>query len=378
MVDDGDLASEEDVARVLRTRLTYLATRVHDKLPEIGEPEAFAERFVTRDPVGGLTVGLPFGPESPTDTDFWRGLAEETSLSDAIPINVARRLRRAGVPLRYQGGLEIEAVHKPRLEAHLHPFGVVTMVTADVLWNVPTSISDASRHIEDLENQSATVSVGSTVSAATLAGAAGAAADALIATLGVPDGSTWEVADHRLSTVIEGTDVNTLAMPTPYGPVHTALHRLSRGDGVLADPGKAFIAQWSGADFAWAPTRLVYELDAGTSLLASHYSFGKKTGRLGRQHRRMTLLLAHLAASVGLVRAEPAASSPYFHEWAKHAANRMGRLYGPAAPRDWGLEPRTFLANSGAVPEIEAILGTELFPKFDVPLYPAPAPAPPG
>ncbi len=356
---------------VRRLRLTYLATRVHDKLREIGEPEAFAARLVNRAPVLGLKVSLPFGPGLAVDNRFWSAVAER-GLDDEPTTDVARALRRAGIPLRHRAGLEVEGVETPRLEAHIHPFGVVTLTAVDVLWSDPVAIVDAWQRVASVEDHAATVTVGGTEHPTTLVEAAGAAADALLDILGTPGAATWRVADHRLATAIEGTaSAATEAMPPARGPVHTALHRLSRGGAAVAEPGRAFVAQWSGADFAWAPGRLVYMLDAGTSVVAADAGAGLPVVSLGGRHRHLTLLLAHVMASVGLIRAAPTASSRYFSEWAKKAADRLGRLYGPAVASDeWGLETRMFLTSTGAVADVEAMRGSPLVARYPAPPYP--------
>ena len=76
----------------------------------------------------------------------------------------------------------------------------------------------------------------------------------------------------------------------------------------------------------------------------------------------------HLTASVGLIRAAEDKTSDLLVEWAGVAANRLGRLYGPANP-DLGLEAQRYMEQTGARAIIEAALGSPLTAKYTFPPY---------
>jgi hypothetical protein len=372
MAPSEGMSRESQSVLVTRLRVSYVATRIHDDLV-LGQPEMFAELFVAPRPVQGVQLGLPFGPQAPVDAHFWGSLAEWRP-REQLSIEDGRKLRRAGVPLRHRGGLAAK-VEGPRLELHVHPFGVVALTTIDLMWPESCPLSDVWTRVGQMRDLPARATVGGESHETEVAAAAPIAAEVLLERLARMKGSTWEVPDHRIATVIDGSVHGVpIAMPPARGPVHIAVHRLSAGGDVIPEPGSAFVAQWSGAGFAWAPARLVYMLDAGTSIVSPAEVSSRPSDpgvSLGARHRRAALLLGHVTASVGLVRAAPKAASMYFQSWAKTAADRLGRLYGPAtANDDWGLETRSYLTRLGAVQDIGTFRGSPLTEKYPSPPYP--------
>jgi hypothetical protein len=128
--------------QVTRLRISYIAARIHNDLQEIGEPDVFEQQLANPVQVRGLRVTLPFGHGLPVDTKFW-SLITETALSTPVTGKIAYEFRRKGVPLRYRGDLSMIEdtgdVEQPRLEAHLHPFGVAVMATVDLTWPKPAN-----------------------------------------------------------------------------------------------------------------------------------------------------------------------------------------------------------------------------------------------
>jgi hypothetical protein len=366
-----------DATRVQRVRVSHIAARIHDELDSIGQPVAFAHRFATLEPVHGLPVSLPFGRGLEPDTDFWSKIAERR-LSPPVSEYLAVKLRKAGVPLRYRGTLdkarsgaspEREApFHVPRLEAHLHPFGVVAMTTVDVFWAELASLELAARAVGTLETEPVTVTIGNCGWQSTIGRAATDSARVLSKLLAQPGaGQTWDTPTHRLSTVISGVfDRRSVTMPTANSPLHVALHQLSAGDEDIADPHSAFVAQWTGAGYTWPPTNLVYMLAQGTSVLSARMDAATRGGqelRTTEQHRHLLLLLAYLVVSAGLVRAAQDTRSVLLPEWARSTAVRLGRLFGPGKPYiDWGLNPRALLLRIDASEDVTRLLGEPLTP----------------
>jgi len=228
------------ITQVTRLRVSRIATHIHDKLQTIGQPVAFATQLVSLEPVRGLQVGLPFGHGLPVDTDFWSRIAERP-LTVPVPENVAPKLRRAGVPLRYRGTLAA-AAEVPRLEAHLHPFGVVTMTTIDLSWPAPVPLEQVWQQANQLEDEPATVTVADAERTTTLRQAAVEAAQSIVDRLTDPgQGEPLVLPPHRLATVISGViDQPPTAMPAANSPMHLALHHLSAGDQVVAEPKTAY------------------------------------------------------------------------------------------------------------------------------------------
>jgi hypothetical protein len=339
----------------------------------VGNPDAFAALFAAPAPVNGVSLELPFDPDNaPVDTAFWSALAEWKTKS-ALTLDDGRRLRRAAVPLRHRGALTAQVV-TPRLEAHVHPFGIGVLSTFDLTWEPPLPLSEVWEEIDQASKQPAQGTLGGVIFKSTLSNATQVGAATLLKAFESPAGHTWPVGDHRIATVIDGVVAGApKGMPVAKDAVHVAIHRLSAGGLVLPPPGNAFVAQWSGASFDWAPERLVYMLDVGSSLISPAAIEGpfSATYSTSAHHRRIVLLLSHVTAAVGLVRATPLTQSPYFEDWGKKAADRLGRLYGPAnASDDWGLETRSYLARIGAVQEVGDLRGSALTEKFPSPPYP--------
>lgn len=358
-----------------RLRVSRVGAKIHDRLQEIGEPVAFAQRLAHPQPVRGLPVSLPFAEDLPTDLAFWSRIAER-KLQLPVPGDVAPKLRRAGVPLRYRASLST-AARAPRLEAHLHPFGVVALATVDIEWDQPVPLEQARTVVDQLEAMPATVTVGDVAADTTLQDAATACAEALVQLLSVPGhGQAWELPSHRLVTVISGvTEEPVTEMPAPHSALHLALHRLSAGDQAVADPATAFVAQWTGAGYAWPTTSMLYMLSRGTTLLAAEAEAAvderpSNAPTAADRHRQLLLLIAHLTASTGLVRAAQASGSNLIQEWGRTAAQRLGLLFGPGQDfLDWGQVPQALLLRTGAVGPVAQVRGEPLTPN---PYYPVP------
>jgi hypothetical protein len=367
-------------AEVTRLRVSHVSARIHDSLREIGEPVAFGHRLATLGDVRGLPLELPFGPTLAVDSDFWSTLDNNKTAPIPVPEDVAPRLRRAGVPLRVRGTLTC-AEHEPRLELHLHPFGVVAMTTVDLSWTDPVRLDVVSDRVRELEIRPAEVSVGPVHRTAPVGRAAEEAARAVVDLLTVPgSGQSWDPPGHRLATVISGRiDPPVHAMPLPNSPLHVALHRLCGGGSAVSTPGKAFVAQWTGSEYTWPSESLVYMLDQGTAILASEMADSSFAGQLnstGDRHRRLLLMISFLTATTGLLRATPSSQSGLFPDWADTFARLFGRLFGPAFDfRKWGLMPRILLERMGANEVVEQRLGAPLTakPEYPTPDYPAAA-----
>jgi hypothetical protein len=356
---------------VTRLRISHVAAHIHDSLDTIGAPVAFARRMASLEPVGGLPVSLPFGDQLPTDTAFWSRIAER-ELAVPVSQDVAPKLRRAGVPLRCRGTLAVDA-EVPRLEAHLHPFGVVAMTTVDLRWPEPVTLDEVWQPVRQLAGQPATVTLGTRRRTTTLGQAAADATEELTALLSRPGrGSSWDLPPYQISTVISSaTDQPMTAMPVANSPLHLALHRLSGGDEVFAEPASAFVAQWSGAGYTWPASNLLYLLDHGLSLLSAAAASPAPAPTAAERHRTLLLLVAYLTAAVGLVRAARSSRSELVREWAATAAKRLGMLFGPGRGfLDWGLVPRALMLRAGASEDVAQVLGAPLTANAD---YPTPA-----
>lgn len=358
-----------------RLRISRVGAKIHDQLQEIGEPVAFAQRLAHPQPLRGLPVGLPFAEDLPTDLTFWSRIAER-KLQLPVPENIAPKLRRAGVPLRYRASLST-AARAPRLEAHLHPFGVAALTTVDLEWDQPVSLEQARQSLDQLEATPATVTVGDVNADTTLQDAATACAETLVQLLSDPgQGQAWELPGHRLVTVISGVVEEPLTeMPAPHSPLHLALHRLSAGDQAVADPATAFVAQWTGAGYAWPTTSMLYMLSRGTALLAAEAAADERPSNAptaADRHRQLLLLIAYITASAGLVRAAQSSGSNLIQEWGRTAAKRLGLLFGPGQDfLDWGQVPQALLLRTGAVEPVAQLRGEPLTsnPHYPVPDY---------
>lgn len=358
--------------QVTRLRISYVAVRIHDDLEEIGDPAAFARRLANPQPVRGLQITLPFGEAFPLETEFWSRILDGNALSTPVSDSMAKKLRKAGVPLRYRMHLamaeDIRGVEKPILEAHLHSFGVAVMATVDLTWPEPVPLGDEVRdRAQEVEDASAVITVADQEKRTKLGQAAAMAVASLTQVLTTNDqGTSWDMLPHRLATVISGVIAEPLrVMPIARSPLHLALHWLSADDNVLdvPEPAKAFVAQWNGSGYSWPPSRLVYMLQSGTSTLSVEATAPKRhawQSGTSNWHRLLLLQSAYITALSGLVRAAQERTSSDFPELAKPAAQRLCRLYGPAERYAvWGLNPRALMTLTDVSNDIRQILGTE-------------------
>ena len=353
---------------VTRLRISHVAARIHDSLGDIGAPVAFARRLAGLEPVCGLPVSLPFGDHLATDTAFWSRIAER-DLTVPVSADAAPKLRRAGVPLRCRGTLDVKAA-VPRLEAHLHPFGVVAMTTVDLQWSEPVTLDEVWQPVRRLVSSPATATFGAMRRSTTLGQAAADSAKGLTEVLSRPvRAGTWDLPPYQISTVISSaTDQPVTTMPVANSPLHLALHRLSGGDEVVAEPATAFVAQWSGAGYTWPAANLLYLLDRGLSLLSAAAGSPGTVPTAAERHRELLLLVAYLTAAVGLVRAARVSGSELVREWAATSAKRLGMLFGPGRVfLDWGLVPRALLLRIGASEDVAQVLGVPLTANADYP-----------
>ncbi|WP_331729231.1 hypothetical protein OG592_43525 (plasmid) [Streptomyces avidinii] len=365
----GKKSKSEIEIKVSRLRVTYLATRIHERVTQdIALPGAFRRRLQTLEPVEGLQVTLPFEvPVDPGDVawKFWAAAMEKDSrVRPPFSDSDTQWLFRHRMPLRHQATLTAP-FESPRLEALLHPFGWIVLATADLTWQEPVPLEEAAEALDERAAQGAEVTVGSSRHQATFATAAGRAADALSAHLAGDTSST--LPGHRLVTVIDGSvNVEPTDMPPSQGAVQCALDKLSCGHGGPSQPALAFVARWDYmGNFTWNPEDLVYMLQGGTSVVlpkavTSRPSPSAPEEDTAGRHRRFALMLAYLSANAGLIRARP--HNQVLQDLAKEDANRLARLYGPwRADADyWGLEPQSYLHKTDAISDIESLLGVAL------------------
>lgn len=357
-----------------RLRVSYVAGRIHDQVREIGGEQSFARRLVDLAPVCGLAVDLPFAPDVATDHGFWRSIAERDL---AVPLSErdAGHCRRSGVPLRWGGRMQAPGTVAPRLEAHLHRFGVVVIATVDLMWDDAVSLSEAARRVEALGSLDGTIQVGAHTIGTTVASAAIASADALISIIGDPQGRAWTMPAHRLVTVIDGVggEFDVGAMPAAGSPLHVALHRLAGGDDAIASPSAAFVAQFTSAGYGFPPARMVYMLNKGTAALLQT-ALAREPQRpqtASSWHRERTLLTAYVGAHAELVAASSESSNVMFPAWADTAAKMLARLYGPGrAYLEWGRFPADLLRRTGSTAAVKNVLGVELTYNPDFPFAP--------
>ncbi|MCA1783893.1 MAG: hypothetical protein LC679_17500 [Intrasporangiaceae bacterium] len=351
--------------------MSYVAGRIHDQLKEIGGEQVFAQRLTSLEPVRGVRVTLPFTEGLPTDWGFWKSIAE-SDLATPLPEGLARHCRRANVPLRCSGRLDAPSAVNPRLEAHLHRFGVVAVATMDLEWPEPLSLEHASRQVQSLEGQAARVHVGGREVASRVASAAADAASSLVAVLTDGTGRHWDLPRHRLTTVIDGAGAGpaTDVMPGQGSPLHVMLHHLAGGGEAVAKPSTAFVAQFTNAGYGFPAARMVYMLNTGTSALlrAAWSPEHRQPPTASDWHRERTLLTAYVSALSGLVAASSQSDNVMFPAWAEPAAKMLARLYGPGRGYlDWGRFPAELLHRTGAASEVARILGSQLTYNADYP-----------
>jgi hypothetical protein len=364
-------------------RVSYVAGQTHDGLQVIGQPGAFADRLRTLEPVHGLEVTLPFSHEAPVDTTFWLRIADKHQLGLPLSTGVAASLRRSSVPLRHRASLTVPPpITVPRLELHIHPFGVMAITSVDLSWSEPRPLTEVPAELINAEAKPASVTVGAKTLECLMREVANLAASSTIDLLGDPGVGTARVIPvHRVVTVISGTLTEPLkALPTPNSALHLALHQLSSGGSIVAEPSSAFVAQWSGLGYEWPTTSLLYMLDRGTALLAKEFAevtLEPENLPTSTRHRHNVLLVAYISALTGLIRAADMSHPSYFREWAKNAGKTLGRLFGPGSDyKDWGLMPRAYLTRTGLAEEVARKLGTPLVPNpsFPVTAYPVAIP----
>jgi hypothetical protein len=361
------------------TRVSYVAGQIHDRLQGIGQPGAFADRLRTLAPIQGLKVTLPFGQYTPVDTRFWLRIADRQQVDLPLSTTVASNLRRSGIPLRHRASLIVPPpVALPRLELHVHPFGVMAICSADLRWSPNHPLGAVPAELADAEAKTASVTIGAETRQCPMREVASMAASWTVDLLGDAGvGTTRAIPAHRVTTVISGASSEPLeVLPTPNSALHLALHRLSAGGSIVAQPSSAFVAQWSGLGYEWPTTSLLYMLDRGSALLAKEAietALGPEDEPTSERHRRNVLLVAYISALTGLILAADLSRPSYFREWANTAGKTLGRLFGPGSDyKDWGLMPRAYLTRTGMAEEVARKLGTPLIPNpnFPVTAYP--------
>ncbi|HEX9992980.1 MAG TPA: hypothetical protein VGB14_08645 [Acidimicrobiales bacterium] len=377
---DAQEVMERTAVRLLR--VSHVATRVCDDLHDVGDPDAFEALLQAPAPVRGLALDLPYVDRvhTPVEVDLW-SLIGEAHLTGPLNASGAKQLRKAAVPLRARADLAPDGgqASGARAEVHLHPFGAVGIATYDLAWASPAPLADAWSEVVAVERQAASLTVAGSTTATTLGEAAGLAAQQVVDLFAAAGAGRWEVPDYRVATVVDGAvEPVPDAMPVDASPLHVALHHLSGGGDPPAPPDRAFVPTWSNGGFRYWPRQLAYLVDKGAAVWAAPADGPGPGLTLGQQHRRLTLLLAHLTASVGLVDASRTSPSASVASWADKAAKRLSRLYGPTDPRH-GFEPRRYLEQTGFAALVETVLGTGLAPSTRYPLPPyGPPPAPPG
>ena len=359
---------------VSRLRVSCVATRINDCLTAIRNPEQFETLLQAPAPLRGLNLTLPYvdAVQTPVDVAVWSMIAE-TPLKGPVNAAAARKLRKEAVPLRLRGALAVDAVEvasdAPYIEVHIHPFGAVAIATADFIWEAPEPLAEAWSKVAELQERRSSITIGTSTTLTTLGHSAGEAADQVMAKLGEAGGAAHAVPDYRVVTVIDGlVEPVPAAMPTDASPLHMALHYLCGAGDPPAPPAKAFVPTWSGGGFRYWPRQVAYMVDRGAVL------WGLPTSRqggmsLGQQHRRLTLLLAHLTASVGLIAASGSSSSAGVKSWATIASQRLARLYGPTSAQH-GIEPQRYLDQTGFRALVETVLGKQLVANAAYPVPP--------
>jgi hypothetical protein len=343
--------------------LSIVATRIHTRLkPDLRGPTGFEERFATLEPVQGLKVELPFGDK--VDEKFWMELADKSPPFTGIRGTFAQTLRQHGVPLRIPGTLTVPGVRRASLEFHLHPYGAVALVTVDVVWHPPTPLAELGDRIDELLQQPATVTVQQPTDTS-VAESARVAVNQIIDLLADNDGTSLTVKDVRIATILQGTiDPVPDVMPLAGDKLFAALYRLAGGTSHAPPPPDGLlVAQWGGGVYWWDPTCLLNMLDSGVTLFSAYEMQVRPEDpsvNLRSRHRRLLLLMAHLSASIGLVKVSGTAGNP-IKAWGEDAAKRLGRLYGPAMKlMDPSLEPQAYLDRIQASTLVAAITGNPL------------------
>ncbi|MGX1266872.1 hypothetical protein [Streptomyces phaeoluteigriseus] len=362
---------------VRRLRVSFLSVRVHDKVKDsLGLPGAFMRCLRELQPIEGLYLELPF--PTPVDQDdvewlFWSKITERKGLRPPAALGQAnqedrkeaRRLWRAAMPLRYQAEIVAPSFQTPRLEAFLHPFGWVTISTADLAWDPPVALGDAVVALNNQQGSSADVimrlgdgSSSDLAKTATVATASDVLTNLLSDRLATDQTSPME--GHRLVTIIDGRIDGLRSMPGQSGPLFKALHRMTVTNGQTPHPKDAFVARWDFTGrFGWIPTELIYMLGPGTSVVLTDAVNNRPPVRAestAGKHRQLALLISYLLATSGLIKSRAPDSPPDLEPLAKVACGRLTRLFLPDPPgaQYWGLEAQAYLEKTGTIPAIEA------------------------
>jgi hypothetical protein len=376
--------AEIDVARA---RVTYLATRVSSEVvEELGNPQRFEALLASPRDVAGLTLSLPFPKPSviPNNVDrtFWSYATENPKPGQIVSAS-PYDLRRGGLPLRHGVSVSPRSIGKPRLEIFCYGFGCVVLATLDIFLNPPIALAGLSDSLSTATNVAVQSTVGPSIEHHAFPTIAECAADRVIQLLS-RNGSSWQLDPYRLVSVIDASGRPQLdEMPIEGGLVHKAMHQLSLGGPARPAPGDAFLPYWAGRNaFGWAGSELVYVLDSGSAQLRQSAALRRPqppAWSTSDYHRLLTLARMHVSVDMCLLAAAGEANSERLSAWAKVAAFRLSRLYGPkpASYDFWGLACRSFiLSDPAAVDRIEAARAdqTKLF-GLAWPVYPSQAPS---
>ena len=356
-------------------RASYVTARVHDHLAnDLRDEDKFAERLVDLNAIKGWPVALPFAKDLPIDTRFWSTVAQ-SNVQVPVPLEQAKRLRRAFVPLRWASAV-VAGETAPRIEVHLHRFGVVAIATIDLAWEAPVPVEEVWRRLADIEKHSLEIKIGASPCSTTVRDASLEVAIGLAAELEAGPCSTTAVSStRRIVTVIDGkSDDPSREMPPDNSPLHIALHRLAGGNDAIAAPATAFVPQWTQAGYRFPPSRMMYALSAGSANLIET-AIRPESGevRASDWHRERTLMTAYVCALADLVVAAPNSQVGTFQAWARLGAATLGRLYGPAGNYlEWGQYPAAILTRSGAITAVRDALDGKLFSNENFPVGPYP------
>jgi hypothetical protein len=337
-------AADEVVERtvVTRLRVSRVATRIHDRMGEVGHPDEFKALLQSPEPVQGLELTLPYidAEQTPADVAVWSMIAE-TPLSGPVNAAAAKKMHREAVPLRMRAALTVEGGQlggePPYTEVHVHPFGAVGIATAELTWEEPEPLADAWSTIADVQERAASLTIAGQTTSTTLGGAAGAAAAQVVALLCEAGGlERQEVPDYRVTTVIDGAiEPMPNAMPAYASPLHRSLHYLCGADDPPLLPEKAFLPTWAGGEFQYWEQHLAYMVDRGAALWrlsAPHgaaapafHAAARASHRIGRADRGLDVVVLGWAKGMGQDRSSAsfAALWPY---------RSQVRLRAPALP----------------------------------------------
>lgn len=361
--------------KVSAIRASYVTAHVHDRLADdLGGDAEFAQRLVDLKPICGRTVTLPFTKDLPVDMQFWSRIAQHPVQLTVSP-NHAKDLRRAFVPLRWANAVVTGKI-SPRIEVHLHRFGIVAIATIDLTWEKTVPVEEVWNRLAETEEQALQVTIGTATSITTIRNSSRDFATHLA--VGIqkePSSISTVLSTRRIVTIINcKSDAPLQEMPSDNSPLHIALHRLASGDDAIAAPAAAFVPQWTMAGYAFPPSRMMYALSAGcANLIEPAIRTQSGIARSSDWHRERTLMTAYVCALADLVVTAPSSHSSAFQAWASLGAQTLARLYGPSQNYlEWGQYPAAILARAGAITAVREALGGKLFPNVDFPigLYP--------